>query len=301
MTNARSQTIETQNHDTQNHEGESPMIETPTATTTTPDPLALKAALDSKREELLRMSPAELVERPALDAAVAADLAMGCLARIAPYRDEMVAKFGAEAAACIDDLPATVYATLQASIDLAASDAASDLSDLHADIAREHELLLTDADALANRKLLDRARVDQGRPAQGYRTTLTSTLVLISLLRESWSRISSRTPLGLADLDRIERKALDMRTRLNEREQGTSRLPAVDLRARALSMLIRQYGEVRRMLTYVRWWSEDADSIAPSLWSGRRRRSEAQAPAPAAIPAAPATAPAATNDGPFTA
>jgi len=239
-----------------------------------------------------------IIERPGLDAAAAADLVIGCLTHIAAHRDELVARFGAEAAACLDDLPAVTYAALQATIELAASDAASDLSDLHADIAQEHELLLTDADALANRKLLERARVDPGRPAQGYRTVITSTLVLVSLLRESWSRISSRTPLTLADLDRIELKAQDMRRRLNEREQGMNRVPAADLRARALSMLIRQYGEVRRMLTFVRWWSEDADAIAPSLWSGRRRaRAEAQAPI-APVPAAPAPA---ANGGPFTA
>jgi hypothetical protein len=49
----------------------------------------------------------------------------------------------------------------------------------------------TDADALANRGLLERGRVDAGRPSQGYRTTVTSTLVLIALLRERWK--TSRT------------------------------------------------------------------------------------------------------------
>ena len=63
-----------------------------------------------------------------------------------------------------------------------------------------------------------------------------------------------------------------MLQRVNEREQGTSRLPAVQLRNRALSLLVQVYGEVRRMMSYVRWWQQDIDAIAPSLWAGRRSR-----------------------------
>ena len=249
------------------------LVTDPVTPSPTPDPLTLKAALDGKRELLTRMTPAEMVPTPGLDASTAAGVVSGCVPRIVEYRDEIAAQFGEQGAAMVDDLPTIAYATMQASIELVAADSASDLRGMHESVLEDHRLLVTDADALANRKLIERSRIDAGRSIQGYRNTVTSTLVLVALFREHWSAVAGRTPLTLADLDRIERNAQQMLQRLNEREQGSTRLPAVELRARALSMLVRTYGEVRRMLTYVRWWQEDVDSIAPSLWAGRRQRS----------------------------
>src|SRR5688572_28977441 len=79
------------------------------------------------------------------------------------------------------------------------------------------------------------------------------------------------------------------------------------LESTAKDHLIRTYGEVRRMLTYVRWWEEDAEAIAPSLWSGRRRgRSESEEDVfvdPVAVEPSPSNGgpvqPGPTNGGPF--
>ena len=103
------------------------------------------------------------------------------------------------------------------------------------------------------------------------------------------------------DLDKIEARAQAMLELLDEREQGSTRLPAEEMRTRALSRLVRTYGEVRRMLTYVRWWEGDADEIAPSIWTGRRKASTpvieevVVAPVSPALPVLPP--PAEPNDG----
>lgn len=138
------------------------------------------------------------------------------------------------------------------------------------DLAEEHSLLLTDAEALAKRKLLDPDRIDQGRPVLGYRALVTSTLVLVALMRERFDAISHKTPTTLADLDRIGGKAKRMLRQLDMREQEKVRMLAHELRARAMTHLIRTYSQVRRNITYVRWDEGDAEAIAPSLWSGRR-------------------------------
>jgi hypothetical protein len=96
--------------------------------------------------------------------------------------------------------------------------------------------------------------------------------VLVALLREKLPAIAPRTLLTTADLDRAEAKALAMMTALGEREQGTDRMPAAELRIRALNELVRHYGEIRRMVGYLRWHEGDADTIAPSLWSARTSR-----------------------------
>jgi hypothetical protein len=271
-----------------------------------PDSIQLKAALDSKRDVLAAMPPEEVTAMPRLDASAATGIVIGSLPRIAEHRAEVVAQFGDPAAALLDDLPVIAYASEQANIELVAADSASDLSAVHEQVLEDHKLLVTDADALGNRKLIDPQRIDAGRPIQGYRTTVTSVLVLVALLREHWPVISGKTPLTTADLDRIEARAQRMLQRLNERDQGSNRIPAVEMRVRAFSMLMKSYGEVRRMLTYVRWWQEDADTIAPSLWSGRRGRGRAEEDdevvVEAVVEAAPTPgAPAPTgNGGPFT-
>ena len=232
------------------------------------NPVALNAALDRMRPILAAMSPAAVVQ-VALDPSRAATVVIGSLPRIESYRAALEAQFGPSALAFLDELPIIAYATKQADIELAAADSASDLSDRFATVTEDHRLLLTDAEALANRKLLDRARVDAGRPAQGYRKKIKSTLVLVALLRERWAVVKDKTPLTIEDLEAIETRALARLKLLDEREQGTTRLPTAALRTRALSRLIRTYGEVQRMLTYLRWWERDANQIAPSLWPGR--------------------------------
>jgi hypothetical protein len=54
-------------------------------------------------------------------------------------------------------------------------------------------------------------------------------------------------------------------------------------------VLVRNYEEVRRIVTYLRWYEGDADAIAPSLFAhraGRRRRAQPREVAPDAPPVA---------------
>lgn len=140
------------------------------------------------------------------------------------------------------------------------------------ELVEEHQLLVGDLDALANRKLIDRSRIDPGRSILGYRTTVDNTFMLLSLARSLWPTIESRTLLTQADLERIQAKAQTLLARLNQREQRSTRMPARELRARALTLLVRTYDEIRRMLTFVRWSQGDADVIAPSLYARRGRK-----------------------------
>lgn len=239
--------------------------------TTPPDAPTLKAALDAKRDMLARLPATEAVAPANLDASAAASIVSGSLRRILQHRDGIAAQFGDAGVIIVDDLQTLTYATMQACIEHDAADSASDLRVHHESVLEDHNLLVDDADALSNRKLIERSRIDAGRPIQGYRTTARSTLVLVALFREHWSAVEGKTPLTAADLDRIEQNAQSMLMRLDEREQRASRLPSAELRARALGVLAKSYGEVRRMIGYVRFWEDDADTIAPSLWSGRRR------------------------------
>jgi hypothetical protein len=239
-----------------------------------PDAITLKAALDGLREQLLALPESELTSHAGLDAADAAGKVIGSLERLRSYRAAIHAEFDDEGTDHLDALEAIAYATRQADIELLAADDGESVSDRFAQLLESHALLETDCDALANRKLLDRARIDAGRSVQGQAATITSTLVLVSLLRESWRTIQHKTPLTEEDLTRIAQEAQDLDALLNQRSEGTHRLEAQALRSRALSELVRHHGEVRRRIQYLRYWHGDTDEIAPSLWAGRRRKNK---------------------------
>ncbi|MGE0785680.1 MAG: hypothetical protein AB7S26_08330 [Sandaracinaceae bacterium] len=101
---------------------------------------------------------------------------------------------------------------------------------------------------------------------------MRSTLVLVALLRSYWSKVHDHTLLTEADLDRASSVANRMQDVKGERDQGVPLVPAQEMRLRALSFLIREYRELFRQVQYLRFWQGDAESVVPSLWSGRGRR-----------------------------
>lgn len=227
-----------------------------------------EAMLDSKREELARMADSEATR--GLDPALAAGLVNGVREGIEKHLDAVRAKFGEEGVAIVNRLWENAEATRQAQFDFTSSSKLSDLGALHDQVTEKHALLLNDADGLANRKLMDRSRIDTARGVQGYRNAATSTMILVSLFRENAALLGKKTALTMEEVDEAERVARAMLACVDGREFGTQKLASAERRNRCLNNLIQNYGEVRRMLTYLRWWHDDVDAIAPSLWVSRR-------------------------------
>lgn len=276
---------------------------------------AYGVALEALREALMAMPDAQVQREVRLDASVAADVAEAGASKLVAYRAALVAQFGADAGTLVDELPIVARAAKQADIELTRAYPSGDVSVMHKEVSTAYELLMTDAQSLANRKLIDARNLEPARDIRGYQAILRSVLVLVSLLREAWPRIAAHTPLTTADIDAAERVAQQMTTALARRDHGVNRVPAAELRARALSLLIDRYDEARRMMTFLRWHQDDADSIVPSLWAARGRgksRNDAavvtddpSTPAPVVSdgPNAPAPTPAAdpvAPGGPFT-
>ena len=63
-------------------------------------------------------------------------------------------------------------------------------------------------------------------------------------------------------------------------------------RARAFTLFFNAYDQCRRAVGYLRWNEDDADQVAPTLFTGRARRASSAEPAPAESPAATPAAPA---------
>jgi hypothetical protein len=236
------------------------------------DAVTLKAALDGVRARLEALDDSKLKVTAGLDPTEAANKVIGNLERILRFRPAIAAQFEEEGTAIVDALEVAALATQQADIELAAAERAADLTAMHEILSRHHKRLVADATPLAERDLLDATAVDKAKSTQGYDTTLKNTLVLVALFRAAFPAIEGKTLMTLAELDAIEKHAQAIGVLSGQRNQGTSALSASTLRTRSLSELVRTYGETRRMLNFIRWWEDDLDEIAPSLWAGRGRK-----------------------------
>lgn len=250
-----------------------PKTPSPVPTTDTqPSSEASLAASYERREEMLREMAAEDVVLPhAVDVHDAIAIVNGSLGPVAALRDEIIEECGEPARTVLDELPGATEAARHALVLSTEADAVKNLSANEADLRKEHATLLADADAFGARGLIDPKRIDHGRPVQGYRTLINSTLFLAHLLREHSAVIDGKTPLTKADLDRAEQKARVFGDLVDAREAGAAQRTGLDMRNRAVAHAVRTYDQVRRYLTFVRWSKGDADTIAPSLYSGRRR------------------------------
>lgn len=252
----------------------------PTATETSALELSYKAALDARRPVLRAIAEDQILRDLRLDATHAAAVAEGTAKKLLPYRDAIAARFGEDAAVLVDELLTTARATKQADIELTLAEPSADMSELAKDVSHVYSMLMADATSLSKRRLLDGTRLEKARSIKGYRALLTSTLLLIALLREEWPKIEGRAILSLEELDYAEAVALRLSTALTDRDQNVDGVPARELRARALSKLVRDYRQLHRMMQYLRYDHGDVDEIIPSFWAtrGRTRRTEQEEP-----------------------
>jgi hypothetical protein len=233
-------------------------------------------ALEVLTPRIVAMTAEDVLRDTKLDATHAGTVGAATAKKLAPYRATLVAQFGAESGARVDDLPMLARACQQADIAEAAAAAPSDLTALYQEVREHYDILLTDAQSLVNRKFLPATELDKARDTRGYEGMVRSTLILVTLLRAWWPKLKDHTPLKDADLDRGQQLAEHLRDTIGERDQAVQSLPAVEVRLRALSLLVRSYVELRREMSYLRWYQEDVDAIVPSLWAGRGRRARSE-------------------------
>lgn len=244
----------------------------PEAAETESAPVAFKAILEARRPALMALPEERIYRRSRLDPNTVATIAMAGAQKVAAYRTQLVALCGPLAGEFVDSLRPSAMAARQASIELASVEEARDLSPLHREVMAAYNLLMTDAESLVNRGHLPKDRLERARDVQGYQAALDSLMVLIAVLREHWDRIVGLGPITKADIDNAEDLALRMIDAIAARDHGALRAPAAELRVRALSQVMYEYDQLRRMLTYLRWDEDDADIILPSLYAGRGRR-----------------------------
>lgn len=146
-------------------------------------------------------------------------------------------------------------------------------SELRTRAAELRDGLFIDARALARHGLLDGQRLAAFERRPGYRNTAFDLLGLVNVLRDAWPSVAGRTALRAETLLEAEELANELSLAIGARV----RAPEVVARAaferqQAFTLLARAYDQARRAITFLRWDEGDADSIAPSLYGGRKRR-----------------------------
>lgn len=152
--------------------------------------------------------------------------------------------------------------------------------------------LLVAAEALAHKGYFDAKVVAAIREGRGNIDTADDLVALSALFAREWDDVSHKTTVEWAEVQRASELGPQILVALGERDQPGIKAPnpadPAQRRQRACTLFVRAYDECQRAVSYLRWHEDDVDSIAPSLWAGRPRRSSSRqdTPSPSADPTA---------------
>jgi hypothetical protein len=243
------------------------------ATAAMPVASPFEAPFGQVRDEAAALAPAELIPIT-FDVPSAVTRALGVLPDLRARRDA-IAQLPDFDLARFDRLESYARAAGYAhAVYLATSQPAESLPTLHAAALTARDTLLVGAEALASKELLSRDRLAEIRAGQGYRDTAMDLIGLVAMFRAAWPTIAGRTAVDAEDLAEAEKLADRLLVAVGLRERGNPAIAeAADERRRAVTLFARAYEDVRRALTYLRWYHGDVETVAPSLYNRARSAS----------------------------
>ncbi|MDB4984915.1 MAG: hypothetical protein JWN04_93 [Myxococcaceae bacterium] len=272
------------------------------------------AAYESVLEELAGVQEADLVHIN-VDVTMAVTTALHALGAIRGLRSELKAALKNFDAERFDKLETYAWALFHAHAKyVGATLPVEAMPELVAEATRMRDLLLSDAQALARRGILDGTLLRGVKVATGYRPLALDLEVLASMLEANWGKLKGKTAISQEELVAAHGLASRLLSAIGQVDRSpAAQVEAGQARQRAYSLFFRAYDEVRRAVTYLRWHEDDVEQIIPSLFAGRGagRRTDGQTPtvpsdttppvvsAPA-TPAAPSTGPQAAPSAPPT-
>lgn len=253
-------------------------------------PPTAKLAYEMLAPERARLEPAEFATIN-IDISQAVAVVLGAMPGIITFADRLVALPGFEerwVRNLEDYVLGAWFAHLQS---IPGNAPQADHRRLADDAGLLRNTLLGDADALVKRGIFDAQTIANVRAGQGHLDLANDLVVLSAMFLMAWDTIGGRTLATLAEVERAAVLGPELAAAVGAKG-GTavvvSAADGADQRARAYTLFVRAYGEVRRGLHYLRWHEGDADLIAPSLYRGRGGRSAGAVPEPS--PSAPEAA-----------
>ncbi len=258
------------------------------------DEALVSAAYERVKADLAAIRPEEFIQIN-LDIPTAVSTIIGVLPAVKALRPQIEKELPTFDLASFDKLEDYAWALSYAqSLYLTATQPPDDLAELGPAATQLRERLLADARSLAHYGLVDSRQLAELKGANGIKNIAQDLQILAVTMQGNWANIQGKAPTVAADLDTALRMSARLMRIVGLREQGQAQLAAAtDQRLRAFTLVLGTYDDVRRAVSYLRAREDDADSIAPALHPGRRRRKQAEPPAPSAnTPPAPVTPPA---------
>lgn len=232
-----------------------------------------------------------------LDVQAAATLALGAYPEIRALRARALAELVGFDPQCIDKLP--LYASAAYHGQTLYQTSVADLAELPAmydEALKLRDLLSTDLAPLVKRGLVDGSRLKQYDGGIGYRIVAADLAMLVATFRAHLPKLAGRTTIAEMELDHTERLAQRIVLAVGQRDQGPAIAAASAIeRQRALTLFMRSYDEVRRVVSYLRWREGDADRIAPSAYGPRVRGSKRKGDETGSDAAAPSSSGSTSN------
>lgn len=229
-----------------------------------------REAYERQLPAMMALDPHELANLN-IDVPSVVTLILGVLPKIQPLRAAAKAKLPDFDLSHFDTLEGRTLALAHAHA-LATSAAApsQELVALNDEGVQLRASLAKDADALASHGLLEAHRLAELKGPVGYRNVAMDLIALANLVRESWPKIAGKTAITPATVDRADQLADRLLNAVGAHEQApTVTAEASVIRQRAFTLFVRDYDQVRRAVTYLRWDDGDADAIAPSPYVAR--------------------------------
>jgi hypothetical protein len=220
--------------------------------------------------------PADQFVQLNLDVQAVARAILGTLPEVRGLRAEIVKQLPAFDVAAFDKLEDYVQALkfAQSGFQIA-TQPTDDLQALMEEGGNLHDRLLADAKALALYGLFDAKQLEQLKGGNGFNNLAEDLELLSHAMMDSWQKIQGKALTPLEDVQAASRIGLRLTRLAGLRDQGPARLAAAtELRLRAFTLVFRTYEEARSAIAYIRRRENDAESIAPSLYSGRVRRKQ---------------------------
>lgn len=274
-----------------------------TTTVTTPDNTPLfEAAYTATSRDRAALAPTDLLPVN-LDAQSIINTVVSVMPKLKTLRPEITTRLPADDASEIDALESYAYALAHAQTTyLAASAPTEELPELAERATKLRDMLLADVKALAYRGMVDDKPLAELKGATGYLNIAYDLGVLVRMLRARWETIASKSAIQATELDEAQSIFERITLTYAERSRQSAQVAAAaDERQRAFTLLVKTYDDVRRIVSYLRWSTSDADKFAPSLWAGRGSRSsssEAPNKIDATAPTEPGPAIASTPSAP---
>jgi hypothetical protein len=248
------------------------MAEIRNANPTTTNQPRLRAALEKVRREAEALQNDDL-SPIIIDPIAASVTARGAYQKLLKFRDRILALPDFHAP-YLEDFETYVRAAYYAQTLLqAASKPPAQFEEVIAEAAKLRESLLSDARALVNRGIMSDTPLASLKGSVGFQNIASDLMTLTNMFRAVWPKLVGKTFVTEEELDRAEVLCDEVVNDLGQREQSPSKIEDVSVdRQKTFTLFVTAYDQLRRAITYIRWNEGDADEIAPSLYSGKKRR-----------------------------